>query len=121
MPKLFMRDFEPHFNDDLYKVTNWNNWDRHTEAELYRGCAGKYALQLFAGFTTGIVCAFALLFIIGELTGVTLTTVEDLFDGLLLSIGVYASYYFGANKMIDLYLSNLDRVQETQDIMMEDD
>lgn len=125
MPKLFMRDFEPHFNDDLYKVTNWNNWDRHTEAELYRGCAIKYALQFGSVFVTAIMTTLALLFFIGGLTDTTLLDSNTLMRGMILTvylcIGLGMSFFAGADKIINLYLSNLDRVQETQDIQVEDD
>ncbi len=121
MPKLFMRDFEPHFNDDLYKVTNWNNWDRHTEAELYRGCAKKYSLELLASAMVFAVGTFAILFTLGDIIGITVTTVENLWFTMLFSAGIGLSHLAGANRIINLYLSNLDRVQETQDIQVEDD
>lgn len=110
MRKIFGRGFEPHFNDDLYTVSNWNNWDRHTECEIYREYGRRCALEFMALCLVVSVSVASIVFFLGQLY------FENIFLTMMFSFGVGISYKAGSDNIIDLYLENLDR----HNVMKED-
>ena len=101
------KECEQHYNDDLYQCGGFEYWDKQSEAMKYKNIAKRISISIFVWiFVTAVVIGIIMSAVTGDGELVTQYGVSGVLIGLVTS----SAYKCGANRVINTYLNNLDRV-----------